>query len=95
MVPGWLARDIEREEDQKRERIGHLVESLRRADLLRSDEKPVSIPFGDDQPEHPWQAGLTLDILVMLPRLNSAALRKIADDCEKLIAGRMEDGAFD
>ncbi|WIB25848.1 hypothetical protein [Curtobacterium sp. MCSS17_015] len=36
--------------------------------------------------------GLLLDVLIVLPRLNSGALRKIADDCEKLIAGRMEDG---
>lgn len=43
----------------------------------------------------PPQAGLLLDTLIILPRLNSAALRKIADDCEKLIAGRMEDGVFD
>lgn len=41
------------------------------------------------------QAGVTLDILLMLPRLNSAALRKIADECERSIRERMEDGVFD
>jgi hypothetical protein len=41
------------------------------------------------------QAGLTLDILIMLPRLSSSALRKIADECERSIRERMEDGVFD
>lgn len=44
---------------------------------------------------NPPQAGLTLDILLMLPRLNSAALRKIADECETMIRERIEDGVFD
>lgn len=30
-----------------------------------------------------------------LTRLSSGKLRTIADDCEKLIAGRMEDGVFE
>lgn len=30
-----------------------------------------------------------------LTRFSSGALRKIADDCEKIIADRMEDGVFE
>lgn len=95
LIPRWLARQVKREEEQQRERVAQLAATLRRAELLRKDGEPVSIPFADDQPRERWQAGLTLDILVSLPRLNSAALRKIADDCERLIAKRMEDGVFD
>lgn len=40
-------------------------------------------------------AGITLDILVTLPRLSSGALRKIADECERMIRERMEDGVFE
>ena len=96
MLPRWVTRSIQHEEEQQRERVAQLAATLRRAELLRKDsDEPVSIPFADDQPKHHWSAGLTLDILVALPRLNSAALRRIADDCEKLIAGRTEDGVFE
>lgn len=41
------------------------------------------------------KAGLVLDTLLVLPHLNSSALRKIADECERMIRERMEDGVFE
>lgn len=41
------------------------------------------------------QGGLLLDTLIILPRLNSGALRKIADEAQRIIDARMEDGIPD
>lgn len=57
----------------------YAADELDRVEVLRSTSK----------------AGLLLDTLILLPRLSSGALRKIAYDCVKLIAGRMEDGIPD
>jgi hypothetical protein len=64
-----------------------------RAQALRNlrRDAPTSTPSG--QPVH--EPVLFVDTLLILPSLGSGALRKIAEYCEKIIAGRMSDGVFD
>lgn len=39
--------------------------------------------------------GLVLDTLIALPHISSAGLRKIADEAQRIIDGRIEDGVFE
>lgn len=53
LIPGWLARDIEREEERRRQRIAALAEALKRSGRVGAQTNPVVIPIIDDEGDGP------------------------------------------